>query len=479
MSWKVFCNGMMSNAGEREERRLQWERALRVAHEQMALLTSSAAGHMLACAFAERAIIRSWQVHTIHHHPGAGVSVGYNVVWDELRYRGTPAEYRQRDDVYVVVSSGEFFPRVPGGAGCSRLDGELAEIATGSLAQRTVRIVSGKHRFYVWVFPDDPLLPALARACDPQWLSALLGAPTYSELLSYRPMCRAVLRCEGREPARSNRLGVIGKNGGSHGGAHSGNSFFIKVIRPEETDEVVERTRIIAQGGVGCPQIVHVDPAGLIVAKEVAGQVLHKRYTKIGVNESKKLAEELFSALNLTLDGLPQELMSFPQRASWSARCGHYARLCLHALPHESARCRSIVQYIRRIRQHLDPAMLCPTHGDFYEANIFLDPLSWQVAGLVDLDMCGPGYRVDDWACLLGHLSVLPMLNPQYSHTRKLCQELFVLAGQHVGTEILAASCAGVVLSLAASSRERAGSAWRSQMRQCLDIAEKWIRYCE
>ena len=54
-----------------------------------------------------------------------------------------------------------------------------------------------------------------------------------------------------------------------------------------------------------------------------------------------------------------------------------------------------------------DSGPIQPVHGDFYEANIFVSPDASHVTGVIDVDSLGPGHRVDDWACLLGHMSVL------------------------------------------------------------------------
>jgi Ser/Thr protein kinase RdoA (MazF antagonist) len=45
-----------------------------------------------------------------------------------------------------------------------------------------------------------------------------------------------------------------------------------------------------------------------------------------------------------------------------------------------------------------------PVHGDFYEAQVMVR--DGHVSGLLDLETVGLGRRVNDWACLCGHLSV-------------------------------------------------------------------------
>ncbi|MGC8035516.1 phosphotransferase, partial [Salmonella enterica] len=55
-----------------------------------------------------------------------------------------------------------------------------------------------------------------------------------------------------------------------------------------------------------------------------------------------------------------------------------------------------------------------PTHGDFYEANVLMQEET--ISCLLDVDSLGPGHRVDDLACFLGHVAVLPAVDSRYVH---------------------------------------------------------------
>ena len=88
------------------------------------------------------------------------------------------------------------------------------------------------------------------------------------------------------------------------------------------------------------------------------------------------------------------------------------------------------------------------------------------VTALLDVDAVGPGHRVDDLACLLGHVSVLPHLAPStYPHVPDLLERWTRSCEQLVDPVALHARCAGVVLSLVAGARRygRRGSGGRTR----------------
>ena len=98
------------------------------------------------------------------------------------------------------------------------------------------------------------------------------------------------------------------------------------------------------------------------------------------------------------------------------------------------------------------------------------------MASLLDVDSLGPGHRVDDLACLLGHVSVLDHLAPaSYPHLRPVLEVWTRLAEQQVDPVSLRARCAGVVLSLVAGARREDGGPWRPDAEGRLARAESWL----
>ena len=74
------------------------------------------------------------------------------------------------------------------------------------------------------------------------------------------------------------------------------------------------------------------------------------------------------------------------------------------------------------------------------------------VTALLDVDTIGPGQRVDDLACLLGHMAVLPCLAPEtYPLVPTTLRRWMSVFDSAVHPGALRVRAAGVVLSLLAS----------------------------
>ncbi len=100
-----------------------------------------------------------------------------------------------------------------------------------------------------------------------------------------------------------------------------------------------------------------------------------------------------------------------------------------------------------------------------------------RVAALLDVDTLGPGHRVDDLACLVGHLAVLPALAPAvYGGVGGLVERCLAVFGTAVDPVGLRARAAGVVLSLVpgAGSRELA-EAWLAVADGLLPLPESTL----
>ncbi|WP_216379441.1 phosphotransferase family protein [Arcanobacterium phocae] len=406
-------------------------RRQRAAHERtvLALLTGSDAAQMLSVALAHRGIVRSWNVHAIHHRPGAGVSVGYSVVLDH-----NDDGCVRRTDTYVVATSGRINE--------DRLD----EVDGRTVTCRNVRV-------HVWEHPYDPELPALELACNPDQLDDWLGRETDTELIAYRPTRRAVVRIDDVD-----------------GGA----VHWAKVMRPDQIDGIVTRLRMLERAGTPAPVVQDVDPRGLIVTTDLTGLALNKVYARVEPQHIGTMRGVLDSLAD-TLDSLPMVAIGLPTRPAWADRCEHYAEAAVTVLPQEEQRIRDLTRQIRHELDHADLGPLVPTHGDFYEANIFVDPGTGCVSGILDVDSLGPGYRVHDWGCLLGHMSVLPGLAPQtYQHIDPLLADWTQRVARWVDPQALGASAAGVVLSLIAGVRRKKKN-WQAEALFRLQAAEKWL----
>ncbi|WP_341829179.1 phosphotransferase [Trueperella pyogenes] len=387
------------------------------------LLTGASAGEMLALALD--GIVRSWQVRAVNHRPGAGVSVGYSVTWDRISHENSVREVRVREDSYIVAST--------------------AKIAEANLdAVGAITLYADDLPVHIWQFPNDPELPALPTACDPQAVSGLLGGVCDVELLGYRPTRRAVLRV-----------------------ACDSGPRYAKVVRPDAIQALIDRHRIFADAALPTPRIEMSTRTGLIITSAVVGTPLAVSY-RHGTNLAS-----IFTSLNRTLDALPPVALDLKYRPAWAERCAHYARAAGASIPEIVERTAALSQGILEVRRSADYGGLVPTHGDFYEANVLVN--EGVVSGLLDLDSLGPGYRADDWGCLLGHLSVLPSLSENYAHVGAIREDWFARACHDADPAAIAASAAGVVLSLVSSARQRGRADWKVQALTRLAVAEDWL----
>ncbi len=390
--------------------------------EDLSLLTGEMGAAVLRHALDPGVALRSCRVHSQHHRPGAGVSVGYAVTLEE--------------------------PQVGGGI---RLREAYMCASTARLSEDTPirRVYMNGGEVGIWEFPFDPELPALATACSPLRLSALLGEHVGVELLGYRPTRRAVVR--------------VGRSEGI---------AFAKVVRPSQLADLAQRYRSLAKASIPAPSLLHCEEDGLLVTTSVKGISLANVISRGMGNQTSAY----FRALWHILEALPDDLMAFRRRPAWSERVEHYAYAAATVLPEYAAECEGIARDVAELMEDSDPGMLVPVHGDFYEANVFVSPHQGRVSGVIDVDSIGPGYRVDDLACMLGHISVLPHLAPtSYPHVREELPVWIRLAEKKTDPVALNARCAGVVLSLVAGAKRQGDAVWREDACARLATAQAWV----
>lgn len=116
------------------------------------------------------------------------------------------------------------------------------------------------------------------------------------------------------------------------------------------------------------------------------------------------------------------------------------------ALPDHAEQIDRLASLITELASRFPTGDLVPTHGDAYEANIFWhDP----EVTFIDVNRAGPGCRVDDLACILAHLAVLPQLSPaHYPRGNEVLESWHRELARRVGPGALGVRVAGVLLSL-------------------------------
>lgn len=406
---------------------------VQASHEpaDLAMLTGAEAEAVLRAALAtEGAELERWAVHAVHHRPGAGVTVGYTAT---VRRDG-----RGRHDEYLCATTARLSH--PDAAGLVRL-----QASDGAVV-------------HVWRHPADPELPALAVACDAAALSARLNARVTVELLAYRPTRRAVLRVKGGDAATA----------------------YLKVVRPAAVETFVARHDLLTSAGVPAPAVLRGDADGLVLLAEGTGTPLANLLSQgmgPGATRARQAAATL-DALLAVLDALPAPVMDLRRRPAWADRAMHYAHAAATVMPEHATRIRAVARGVEDLLARTDPGPLVPTHGDFYEANVLMAAAGGvpRVSALLDIDSAGPGHRVDDLACLLGHVSVLPHLAPAtYPHVGEILEVWTRRSERVVDPVALNARAAGVVLSLVAGARRTDGRPWRADAEGRLARAETWL----
>ncbi|WP_309082173.1 aminoglycoside phosphotransferase family protein [Zhihengliuella sp.] len=372
----------------------------------------------------------------LQHRPGAGVSMLYELSADlGGGFVGLTTE-RLPDPVGDRTAA-------PGPDGAA---GRYVQVRVPASSYPGVEAAAGELTVSVWDHPHDPRLPGLSVVSDPELVQARWGRGerlTGLQTVTYRPLRRAVLRAELTTP----------------GPVHASRRIYLKVVRSEVADELLLRHRLLGAARLPVPQLldppVTADeaeggPAGILALTEAAGRPLSQQIMHDG---GTSLDPGLFVSL---LDALPDGVLELGRRPAWSDRLDRYAHAARTALPGAAERLRQLEARIQAVLDTTDPGRTVPSHGDFYEANVLID--GGRISGLLDVDSLGPGHRVDDYACFLGHLAVLPGVDERYLHT----EEALAHFGAAFGADLarhgatgrgLWARAAAVAVSLVAGAR--------------------------
>lgn len=299
-----------------------------------------------------------------------------------------------------------------------------------------------------WFHPHDPRLHGLPLASDPESVQAVWGAgERLSELqtVSYRPLRRAVLRA------------VFGDR-----------TVFLKVMRGGLAAGLHQRHVLLAAAGVPVPPVLGPPVADVLALGEGRGRVLAG---EIMADGARRIDPVQVTEL---LDRMPTELLSLPRREAWSDRTPSYGHAAATALPDQSRRIRSLVDHLQRQLDATDRGPVVPAHGDLYEANLLVE--DGRISCVLDIDGAGPGHRVDDLACFLGHLAVLPTVDERYVFTDRALRRFHSHFVTTVDPAALACRSASVALSLVAGARDSGRPDWQAAARKRLDIAESLLR---
>ncbi|MBO1267907.1 phosphotransferase [Arthrobacter sp. PO-11] len=360
--------------------------------------------------------LETWKLAQLHHRPGAGVTGIYEVSYDG----GPPGTLTD----YLCATTAS----VP------------ADAAT------VVRLRAGDRQLTIWRHPADPMLPGLPWACDGAAVATeLFGRPgevASLRTLSYRPLRRAVLLAELR-----------------------GTRIYLKAVRAQQAELLWTRHRMLADAGLPVAVPLGDWHRSVVALSELGGEPLAELFMADGAAQL-----DPHEVIDL-LGRLPAGVKSLPSRPAWALRSADYARAAAAALPQAKGRIAVLADTISALLPKTDAGPVVPSHGDLYEANLLV--VGSRITGLLDLDSLGPGHLVDDLACFLGHLAVLPALHPGYVHVPAAVDRFAGVFDGAVDPAALRLRAAGVALSLVAGAKTHDGGSWVPGAMLRLAAAEK------
>ena len=147
----------------------------------------------------------------------------------------------------------------------------------------------------------------------------------------------------------------------------------------------------------------------------------------------------------------------------------HFAGVLALTAPAERPQVDALATALTAVDPGTQPVV--PVHGDFYESQLLAD--AGTVSGLLDVDTAGRGHRIDEWATLLAHLSVLALHG---------CEP-----ARHYGTAVLAHAerrfpaaqlrprIAAAVFGLATGPFRVQEPGWPTHTRARLELAGRWL----
>lgn len=393
-----------------------------------ALLTSTEVGGLIEAAISHAGgILISWALDHVDANPPYSTTATYSAVVDW--------PYGRREELLGVSA---------------RASGPAPSDAAAEI------FADGEREVAVWLYPQDPDLPGLARAayaesmaevCNAHQVFARPVSPSDLDLqmVGYRPRRRAVVRVA----------------------ASDGEVVYVKVLRQRFFDDVVRRHRLLASAGVPVAPIAAVTDDHLLVLRELPGSPLARA---IFEPEDPCRAEDL---INL-LDSLPASVTHLERRPPWSEAVEHYAMMVSRAAPALEPRLGRLVTSIQQGLAALGPGYEA-THGDFHEGQLHV--ANGRVCGLLDIDTIGPGHRVDDLACLVAHLSTIQRMNPaQESRVHQLVREWVPVFDTRVDPTQLRLRAAAVIISLATGPFRGQEPDWERETATMVRSAEALVQ---
>ena len=391
------------------------------------LLTSDDVGALLAAAVQHAGgTLVSWALDHVDANPAQSTTATYSALVDW--------PYGRREELLGVSA------RASGPADTDT----AAEI-----------FADGQREVAVWIYPQDPDLPGLARAAYAESMAEVANShhvfsrPVQPDdlnlqMIGYRPRRRAVVR-----------VGL------------GDQVVYVKVLRARLFDDVLARHRLLEQAGVPVAEVAATTDDHLLILRELPGQPLARAI--FGTTEPCT-AEGLIELL----DSMPASVARLERRPPWSDAVRHYARMVSAAMPSLEPKLNRLVDLIGQGLAPIPPGNE-PTHGDFHEGQVHV--AGGRVCGLLDTDTVGPGRRADDLACLIAHLSTIQRMNPvQEARVHQLIRRWVPVFDTRVDPAELRLRSAAVIISLATGPFRGQEPDWQWETLRMIASAEALVR---
>ena len=378
----------------------------------------------------------SWAHLRTHHRPGAGVTALYRV--QAAPRPGSAAR------------AGKLLHLQVGATTSSLSGGGNGTTVRGTVENTAVRL---------WVHPRDPVLSGLPWATSAQAVAAgLFGGSQDRDrpslrLTAYRPLRRAVIRA-----------------------TYNGSTAYLKVPQPRLGPGLRRRLEAAAAAGLPVPPLLPIAPGAgpdqdcVLALGALPGRSFHQQ-----LSAGPASGFDPAALLDL-LAGLPAEALDFSRKPAWAERVQDYGVGAAAALPQMAPRIVRCAGDIDAAVRSSDAGPVVPAHGDFHGGNLLAlpGPKGPRISGLLDVDALGPGHRVDDLACFLGHLFVAAALNPRSAGLRSAAERCAEAFSAETGHAALYSRSAAVALTLVAGASGRGSRA----AGQALAAAEELLARC-
>ena len=393
------------------------------------LLTSTEVGELLGAA-VEHAGGRliGWALDHVDANPNQSTTATYSatVAWP----------YGERDELLGVSA---------------RASGPAASDTKAEI------FADGEREVAVWIYPNDPDLPGLARAAYTEQMAGILtehdvlGRPVAADevslrMIGYRPRRRAVLRVD-VEPEP-----VV---------------LYCKVLRERLFGDVVRRHELLLAAGVPAPRIAATTDDALLLLHNLDGRPLAKA---VFDETDPCTAEDLIHLL----DAMPMSVTKLERRPPWTDAVQHYSQMVAAAVPSATDKLAWLTDQIAEGLASV-PRGNDPTHGDFHEGQVHVS--GGRIVGILDVDTVGPGRRADDLACLIAHLSTIQRMNPaQEAKVHRLIRTWVPVFDTRVDPLELRLRAAAVIISLATGPFRGQEPDWEWETLRMIASAEALVR---